>query len=52
MDHSPQDSSKRDKVEVYMDEGFARQSNPTLSPAGFLFIAVMCGGDYDPVYVP
>jgi hypothetical protein len=52
MDHSPQDSSERDKVEVYTDEGFARQSNPTLSPAGFLFIAVMCGGDYDPVYVP
>jgi hypothetical protein len=49
--HSPQDSSERDNVEVYTDEGFARQSNQTLSPAGFLFIAIMCGGDYDPVYV-
>jgi len=37
------------QCEVYTDEGFARQSNQTLSPAGFLFIAIMCGGDYDPV---
>ena len=49
--HSPQDSSDRDNIEVYTDEGFARQSNQTLSPAGFLFIAIMCGGDYDPVYM-
>jgi Holliday junction resolvase YEN1 len=47
---SPQDSSERDNIEVYTDEGFARQSSQTLSPAGFLFIAIMCGGDYDPVY--
>jgi 5'-3' exonuclease len=50
--HSPQDSSERDNIEVYTDEGFARQSNQTLSPAGFLFIAIMCSGDYDPVCVP
>ena len=47
--HSPQDLNERDNVEVYTDEGFARQSNQTFSPAGFLFIAIMCGGDYDPV---
>ncbi|KAF8807160.1 hypothetical protein BYT27DRAFT_7287950 [Phlegmacium glaucopus] len=45
---SPQDSNKRDIVEVYTNEGFARQTNQ-ISPAGFIFIAVMCGGDYDPV---
>lgn len=45
--------NNRDNVEVYTDEGFARQSNQMLSPAGFLFIAIMCGGDYDPVlYIP
>ena len=49
--HSPQDLSDRDNVEVYTDEGFARQSNQTLSPVGFLFIAIMCGGDYDPVHM-
>ena len=47
--HSPQDSSDRDNVEVYTDEGFARQNNLTFSPASFLFIAILCGGDYDPV---
>ena len=47
--HSPQDTSERDNV--YTDEGFARQSNQTLSPAGFLFIAIMCSGDYDPVNI-
>ena len=36
---------------MYTDEGFPRQSNQTLSPAGFLFIAIMCGGDYDPVNI-
>ena len=50
--HSPQDSSERDNVEVYTDEWFARQNDQTLSPAGFLFIAIMCGGDYDLVYIP
>ena len=36
---------------MYTDEGFARQSNQTLSPAGFLFITIMCGGDYDLVNI-
>ena len=33
-----------------MDEAFARQNNQMFSPAGFIFIAIMCGGDYDPVH--
>jgi len=45
----PAGLERRDNVEVYTDEGFARQSNQTLSPAGFFVIAIMCGGDYDPV---
>jgi holliday junction resolvase GEN1/YEN1 len=48
--YSPQDSKRRDNVEVYTDEAFARRNNQMFSPAGFIFIAIMCGGDYDPVY--
>ncbi|KAF8810747.1 hypothetical protein BYT27DRAFT_7209119 [Phlegmacium glaucopus] len=44
---SPQDSNKHNIFEVYTNERFARQTNQMFSPTGFIFIAVMCGGDYD-----